>query len=89
VYVHPFAMASCGHRGHDGSHESEPLVRLNAQKELGNRRTVERSPVFCLCRSIAMPRTGWSPNTVPYGADQTDRHQINVPEPANQRGPIM
>ena len=21
--------------------------------------------------SIAMPRTGWSPNTVPYGADQT------------------
>ena len=71
MYVHPFAMASCGHRGHDGSHESEPLVRLNAQKELGNRRTVERSPVFCLCRSIAMPRTGWSPNTVPYGADQT------------------
>ena len=24
-----------------------------------------------LHRSIAMPRTGWSPNTVPYGADQT------------------
>ena len=47
----------------------------NFQMELSNRRTVE-----CLLNwSIAMPRTGWSPNTVPYGADQTvylvvDRH---------------
>jgi hypothetical protein len=26
---------------------------------------------FLLRWSIAMPRTGWSPNAVPYGADQT------------------
>jgi hypothetical protein len=26
---------------------------------------------FLLRLSIAVPRTGWSPSTVPYGADQT------------------
>jgi hypothetical protein len=43
----------------------------SAATELSGRRSVDLTPGFLLRWSIAMPRTGWSPTTIPYGADQT------------------
>ena len=55
VYVHSFAMASCGHRGHDGSHESEPLVRLLLSSLMASRIPC-RSSTSCGCEPLSSRR---------------------------------